>query len=1015
MQCAWRSRCLPSRKHIRHFSMAASDMRSPPARPTVHDRLGIFSSSPSLPDFRDLIAARPKPKPQTIRSGSAAVPIPATATAATFTSASDLLRTARATRDASFDVIDDPEPPAANKKAPAKRARKTTNEAKAPREPKPPRAAKPKEGKVSKRLAKEVIVLSSDGITPRSTRHDTTHATNTEPSRIGESDERKDSEVTPLKAKPWKKFKSPESAGRAGTEATKAASKAASTKPAAKARVRKKRSNLETVSRHFPKETDSAEPEMPEAKKKGRKARKASVSRRESVESDKPDGREKRPKAKKASTPEPSNLEAAVERRMDWTPVKADTFVPGSSPDPFGTPEHLLPSEATLFKKLSDKYGHKVPDADIATAAAPKPDLSQILGKRKIVELVSVNTSTDSTEATRGPPPAKTKAPPKKPRTITELATAAYGPQVVEDVQREDSVLDYFSVEGTDHDAGKGVPVTGKGKGKASKVTKSKKKVPLKKPVLLSPQAAMRQSAAQDFVFGTASQLACEQSPTFLKDLHAAMQASTILEEDDTLGMSLPETKLSKSKPQGKGLWSISARDEEGELVNVEVFDMINSPALPQDDAILDPWTQLPPEAAGTETETADSSVIEIGSRPIATANETKLSQTPVPKSHFFLTQKLTLSAAAALTPKSPDDSFPLVTDLVEDEMPPPSNQQQTHEEVRDSPSKVAAPAQKPRLSYETFTDAKLAKEVSKFGFKPVKSRAGMIALLDQCRKSQSQALATGATFAATSVLASPKRKQTESTQDASTPSPLAKKPRGRPKNVDDADPFEVDADVAKEVRAGPGSELVDDVLVVPQKKRGRPRKDAATQETASAPKEKLDRERKDAAPEASSMPPPAKPKAGSSTSKRKKAVLQPIGDPEVIDLDSEIEANISSPEQLFSPDVADADMTSNEDTEISLNLSPTALQSIVFGYITKAVRSAPRTTDPENPSWHEKMLMYDPIIVEDLAAWLNSGQLTKLGYDDEVSALDVKKWCEMRSICCLARETWRGQERKRL
>jgi hypothetical protein len=59
-------------------------------------------------------------------------------------------------------------------------------------------------------------------------------------------------------------------------------------------------------------------------------------------------------------------------------------------------------------------------------------------------------------------------------------------------------------------------------------------------------------------------------------------------------------------------------------------------------------------------------------------------------------------------------------------------------------------------------------------------------------------------------------------------------------------------------------------------------------------------------------------------------------------------------------------------------------------------------------------MLLYDPIVVEDLAGWLNSGQLTAVGYDEEVSAAEVKKWCESKSVCCLWRDTHRGKERKR-
>lgn len=102
-----------------------------------------------------------------------------------------------------------------------------------------------------------------------------------------------------------------------------------------------------------------------------------------------------------------------------------------------------------------------------------------------------------------------------------------------------------------------------------------------------------------------------------------------------------------------------------------------------------------------------------------------------------------------------------------------------------------------------------------------------------------------------------------------------------------------------------------------------------------------------------------------------------------------------------------------DEDTEISIALSPSD-QPTSFEYIKKAVTTVPRTTDPLQPSWHEKILMYDPIVVEDLAAWLNSGELTRVGYDDEVSSGEVKKWCESKSICCLWKVNLRGKERKR-
>ena len=105
---------------------------------------------------------------------------------------------------------------------------------------------------------------------------------------------------------------------------------------------------------------------------------------------------------------------------------------------------------------------------------------------------------------------------------------------------------------------------------------------------------------------------------------------------------------------------------------------------------------------------------------------------------------------------------------------------------------------------------------------------------------------------------------------------------------------------------------------------------------------------------------------------------------------------------------------TEAEEGDSSLTSSPTGQQARLFRYITDAVKTAPRSRDPERPSWHEKMLMYDPVVIEDLTAWLNGGELDRVGCDEEVGTGDVKKWCESRSVCCLWRVNINGKERKR-
>ncbi|KAG6368287.1 hypothetical protein INS49_002492 [Diaporthe citri] len=879
----------------------------------------MLSSSP-LPDITEF--ATKKPKATALRSGSAAVPIPASASK-TFTSAANLLRSAQAGANDSADFIDEPERPAP-KEGVAKRARKTT--------------------KAPKRVAKEVIVLSSDGATPNGNND----GTNTRP----EGDIRDGTEGSPLGSKPWKRYKAPVDLGNTDVSAE-------AVEPQAKPKTqRKKTSDGETISKHFSKKNGATKPKP------------------------------------RASTPEPINLEQAVQRRRDWTPPREDNH-PEIFPTPLAPsntnapPTSLVPHSSVheppredIFKNLHDAYAHKVTEQKECAPTNPEPIT---LGKRKIIEMTSLGQSTKQKSCEVSP--IKQKAPKKKPRTITELATAAYAPKPVEppeDPLQEDSILEYFNV---DKKGNVSKTTAGKGKGKTTKVTK--KKAPPKQPVLLSPKAAMRQSARQDFVFGTSSQLVREESPTFLRDLQAALRASNSIANENVQsleGLSRANDLTLVSTKRGEGLWSVSARDEDGQMVDIEVIDFEGS-HFPEDDAvaILDPWKDLPPElpdASGTEAETAEPSLIEIESMPVATS-----SQPPVPKSHIFLTQpKVTIKTAAAAAADSSNlslgKSHPPITDLTQEgDAPPPSNQEQTSEDIKQISPEMPRKIQNTRPNYELFTDAKLAKEVSSFGFKAVKSRSGMLALLNQCWESRSRTPITAASFSTSARSPSPKGKKKVPAADSGATAPAPKRPRARTKKAD--------------VATGGAS------VASPPKKRGRPRKDASA---AAGPST------------TTTMAPPPKAQPAVSTPKRRKATTQPRAEILDSDLDSDDSAGLPSPEKIFtSPGGGAVDMSINEDTELTLDLSPTAQQSVLFSHITRAVTSTPRTTDPENPSWHEKMLMYDPVILEDLAAWLNEGQLTRVGYDGEASPMDVKKWCESKSVCCLWRGTRRGKERKRL
>ncbi|EUC45142.1 hypothetical protein COCMIDRAFT_37104 [Bipolaris oryzae ATCC 44560] len=112
-------------------------------------------------------------------------------------------------------------------------------------------------------------------------------------------------------------------------------------------------------------------------------------------------------------------------------------------------------------------------------------------------------------------------------------------------------------------------------------------------------------------------------------------------------------------------------------------------------------------------------------------------------------------------------------------------------------------------------------------------------------------------------------------------------------------------------------------------------------------------------------------------------------------------------------------------------------IKSDIFAQITAHIRSLPPTKDPTKPTWHEKILMYDPIVLEDFTSYLNDrtsirvfkkatqkqvkawnqqqrvngepilavekgGEEDVLAVTKELEALMVQSWCESLSICCV-------------
>lgn len=758
---------------------------------------------------------------------------------------------------------------------------------------------------------------------------------------------------------------------------------------------------------------------------------------------------------------EPLDLERAPDRRLDWTPPSSKQMrAPNASSSAV---ENL--TNAT-FKTLLESYSCKEgPQRDTATKLVSDED-SSFVKKRKLLALASPAKGSRSVSPEKSP--TKQKAPRKKPRTITELATAAYRPVLSEGEMAPPpgSLLDYFpngpaeSKDTEDQTAGK---PKAKGRKKTAKPKASKKKAALSKPILLSPTTALTEHSKQDFVFGTSSQLVRETSPTMLRDLQVAMKQSTqvppdaFLDADTSDALELDEPKLK--------LWEAGSRDDDGRLFHATVINLVDSSpgSLPTDHEGDVSGSRSPDEAPEVRSSVSGAeghSFEALSDSPLPPIRQPWREDPPVQRTSGKMAQ-LGGRTTVALTA---DESFPDLSDIlkpaandvamdpptiIDDDCPFSSSQvsvsstvtgranapftsppKTVQTQVTTQPPEVASSSVTSRgdpkePNFELYTDAQLSTEIATYGFKAIKKRPAMISLLQQCWESKYQTAPTGARTIATS------------SRDKAQPGASPKRPRGRPRKDD--------VGISENQEPPPSGQGAES----PKRSRGRPRKDATSSrapvtmpvsepppsaQDAASPKRPRGRPRKGSASLTRARSPANKTKTTTKVSRTSaskplqvtpqkfKASQAPIEIPDSASDDNRSVMSRSptlSPEPTFSPSQKEVDlsvsMEEEDEAEQSLLLNPDEEEAGLFKRIASAVTGAPRTTDPQNPSWYEKILMYDPIVLEDLTAWLNSGQLTRVGYDGEVKPADVKKWCESESICCLWRVNLRGKERKRL
>ena len=658
-------------------------------------------------------------------------------------------------------------------------------------------------------------------------------------------------------------------------------------------------------------------------------------------------------------------LEKAIPRKNDWTPVK-DTaqsriHIDAIEGHPVSAPSSNTPeaneSLDTCFGKLMDdySYGEQVKCAATRFEGIRKRDGESIVKRRKI-ELLN---------GTNGPPLAekaqRTKSPKKKAQTVTGKATAPFVPI---EHSSASSLLQYLGVPMVAADVEMNgpddlvvTPVVAVRRSSVTKAAKPKRTTTnanktnkQPRPFLLSPESAMKTASNQELVFGTSSQLAREESPAFVEQVRKAISQSL---DDECKLLDGPSARY---KPYNS---LALTRSKDLWSVASRSFDGALLKAEVVDLSITPkPCTDLPKsmpivealELPETEQETQVDSGHDAAVAGIPTAPVPRIDASPTPQQQV----------------KEPDLIIPRsVAEAALKKRP------RTRSPVKKITNGKPLPDQMP--NFKGYTDVQLSKEVASYGFKSIKKREAMITLLERCWESK-----------VSMVL-----------QEVPTDDNICRPPTSNAHAMDEESKLK--SPVKRKARPPKAAAALPPILGegtdAPLKKpRGRPRKDS---NSTSAPTK---RKRKVVSPNPSSAT----------------ATTAALAADDIYDSSPPTPSPPRRRSRTKPPTQLPLSQTVSTSTSHTNIANSKLNEARLFAEVTKAIKSFPPSHDPDNLTFHQKMLMYEPVILEDLTAWLNSEGLNRIGEDSEVSKEQVKAWCEGRSVCCLWRENLRGEARAR-
>lgn len=422
---------------------------------------------------------------------------------------------------------------------------------------------------------------------------------------------------------------------------------------------------------------------------------------------------------------------------------------------------------------------------------------------------------------------------------------------------------------------------------------------------IFPPEKAIESFTDQELFFGTLSQLERDESPTLTRDTQLALKNSESF-STPTISVGTPELNQGNlslcTSFSGEGsatsrwagsrnLWSVGTRDFDGSLAKADVIDLIDTPKASEVLAKIKPLQSCNEEWLDIDT------IPDTPSRDVCILDQEQVHENndihTVPDKN-----------------EEKDDQPPAVTN---------ENMGNTDTALPEKPA------------FGGYSTADLSKQLTSYGFKAIKGRERMIALLEKCWESKHQNTNTAVSTVRPSPAPTTEGQIPDGSKDESGVS-------GGDKSMT--------SNKTKQQRAKKGESS--DIST--QKNKGSTQADRPPQ--TSGEKNETTNPNK----EPTSLPKRAAPKASSS----KKSTSVSSNRQSLPDLSRQIKSAIQTQLPTPSSDCGRKQLT-----------------------------------------WHEKILMYDPIVLEDLATWLNTEGLGRIGEDREVSAGFVREWCENEGICC--------------